>query len=68
MIYMSNETRSFLRENLPDSLQATDVNDILIPLDAWIFVHGMGPEPECELNDAGVRAQAAYDDLYYSND
>ena len=66
MLNMSEKTREFLKRYLPETLNATDVNDILIPLYMWIDIHGFDAEEE--YNELGKLGQEVYDDLYCNND
>lgn len=66
MVKMSEESRSFLRENLPETLEATDPNDILDPLYDLIMYKGFITF-EDGYNDFGDEAQAVYDDIFNSN-
>ena len=66
MLNMSEKTREFLKRYLPDTLDAADVNDILIPLYLWIDMHGF--TEDYEYNELGKLGQEVYDDLYYNND
>lgn len=65
MINMADSTREFLQENVPELLKMDNIGEILIELDGWIVVHGLGLD--YDLNEIGICAQAAYDDLYAQN-
>lgn len=66
MIKMSDESRMFLRDYLPEVLNATEVNDILDPLYDLIMYKGFITHDE-GYNAFGAEAQWVYDDIYYSN-
>ncbi len=66
MVKMSEESKSFLRENLPETLEASDPNDILGPLYDLIMYKGFVSYEE-GYNDFGDEAQAVYDDVFFSN-
>lgn len=66
MVKMSDESKSFLRENLPETLAASDPNDILGPLYDLIMYKGFVSFEE-GYNDFGDEAQAVYDDVFFSN-
>ena len=65
MLNMSNASRKFLEENLPNVINATEVNDILDPLYDLIDMKGFDVDEE--YNDFGREAQSVYDDLYIHN-
>ena len=67
-IKMSEFSRDFLEDHLPEALEAECCRDLEIMLDHLINVEGFEP-PECEYYNAfGRIAQRVYDDIYYSND
>lgn len=64
---MSDKTRRFLQDNLPEALKAETLNDALELLFDLIDEKGFAP-PDFEwYNDFGREAQQAYDNLYLSN-
>lgn len=67
MLNMTEKTRKFLGENLPDALVSDDIGDVLWMLYDLIDEKGFAPPHYYEYNDFGEEAQKAYDDLYYSN-
>jgi predicted house-cleaning noncanonical NTP pyrophosphatase (MazG superfamily) len=66
MLNMTEASRRFLQENLPEALNAEKVNDALDVLYDWIELHGFNDEDL--YNEAGKEAQKVYDDLFYHND
>lgn len=67
-IKMSESSRDFLEDHLPEALEAESCRDLEIMLDHLINLYGFAP-PEClDYNDFGRVAQKVYDDIYYSND
>lgn len=66
MVKMSDESRSFLRANLPETLNAAHPNDVLGPLYDLIMYKGFITF-EDGYNDFGDEAQAVYDDIFNSN-
>lgn len=65
MLKMNDSTKKFLKENLPECMNNDHLGDVLDKLYDWIDLHGFGPDSL--YNYDGKIAQAAYDDLYYSN-
>lgn len=65
MLKMTESTRNFLKENLPECLNSDHLGDVLDKVYDWIDLHGFGPDSL--YNHTGKEAQAAYDDLYFSN-
>ena len=65
MLKMSASSNAFLRQNLPDALRATHVNDALDALYDWIDLHGFAQNGL--YNALGQEAQAVYDDLFDNN-
>lgn len=66
MVKMSDKSRKFLQDNLPETLEATDPNDVLDPLDALIVQKGFVTFDE-GYNAFGREAQEVYDDIFDSN-
>ena len=67
MVNMSQKSRDFLAENLPEALQANTARDCLDFLYKLIDRKGFAPPDYDEYNDFGREAQRVYDDLYYNN-
>lgn len=65
MLKMNDSTKEFLEENLPEALNNDHLGNVLDVLYDWIDLHGFGQDGL--YNYDGKKAQAAYDDLYYSN-
>ena len=65
MLIMTESTRNFLKENLPECLDIDHLGEVLDRIYDWIDLHGFGPDSL--YNHTGKKAQAAYDDLYFSN-
>ena len=66
MIKMTSKSREFLKENIPDVLDAAEPNEILQPLYDLIMFKGFISHEE-GYNAFGDEAQAVYDDIFYSN-
>lgn len=64
---MTEESRKFLEQNLPDALRAEKLVDVLDMLFDWIEDHGYAPPHYDEYNDLGREAQRVYDDIYLSS-
>ena len=67
MLKMTEKTKTFLAENLPEALTAENIGDALKMLYELIDRKGFAPPSYEEYNDFGRTAQKVYDDLYYSN-
>lgn len=67
MLKMQETSKQFLRENLPEALEAKDVGVALRLLYDLIDEKGFAPPHYDEYNDFGREAQRVYDDLYLSN-
>lgn len=72
MIKISNEDRAFLIEIMPEAeqlLESDNMNDILIPLNEWIAMHGYTSEGDeaYVLTDLGRKVERIYDRIYYEN-
>lgn len=65
MIKMSEQSRKFLEEYLPDVVDSEQPNDILDPLYDLIIYQGF--DEKYDYNDFGDEAQEVYDDIYYTN-
>lgn len=63
MVILSKEAEAFLREHLPEALNARKVNDILFQLDDLIVDKGFVTWEE-GYNDFGREAQKIYNDIY----
>ncbi len=66
MVKMTEESRNFLKENLPEVVDAVEPNDILDPLYDLIMYKGFITF-EKGYNEFGHLAQDVYDDIFYSN-
>ena len=64
---MTEESRKFLEQNLPDALRAEKLVDVLDMLFDWIEDHGYAPPHYDEYNDLGREAQRVHDDIYLSS-
>ena len=64
---MTEESRKFLEQNLPDALRAEKLVGVLDMLFDWIEDHGYAPPHYDEYNDLGREAQRVYDDIYLSS-
>lgn len=63
MVILSEEAETFLREHLPEALNAKKVNDILFQLYDLIMYQGFISHEE-GYNDFGREAQRIYNDIY----
>lgn len=66
MLTMTEKTKEFLMQNLPAAMDVSDVNDALDMIYDWIDLNGF--RADGLYNAKGMAAQAAYDDLFMSND
>ncbi len=66
MVKMTSKSVEFLRNHLPEVVDAQKPNDILGPLYDLIMDRGFISH-EAGYNDFGAEAQEAYDDIFYSN-
>lgn len=64
---MSDESKVFLQNHLPNLLEEETVNGILDPLGEFIDEKGFAPPNYYDYNDLGREAQKVYDDIYYQN-
>ena len=67
-IKMSEFSRDFLEDHLPEALEAECCRDLEIMLGDLLDEYGFAPPDYLEYNDFGWVAQRIYDDIYYSND
>lgn len=67
MLNMTENSKQFLKKNLPAALECTFVKDALDLLYDMIEERGFEPPRHTEYNDFGRQAQKVYDDLYLSN-
>ena len=67
MLKMNSNSVAFLKKNLPDTLNAEKLSDVLDPLYELIDEKGFAPPHYETYNDFGREAQSVYDDLFYSN-
>ncbi len=65
---LSEQSKKFLEENLPDIFAAQSLDKALRMLYDLIDEKGFAPPSFEDYNDFGRRAQSAYDDLYQNND
>lgn len=66
IIEMSHKTKQFLRKNIPQALDTTDVNEVLELIENWIIQYGF-EGPDDNFTDKGHEGEEAYDDIYYLN-
>lgn len=66
MVKMTDKSRAFLMQNMPEVADAQDPNSILGPLYDLIMYKGFISH-EKGYNDFGYKAQEVYDDIFYSN-
>ncbi len=64
---MTEASRKFLEQNLPDALRTEKIGDVLDMIFDWIEDHGFAPPHYDEYNDLGREAQRVYDDIYLSS-
>ena len=64
MIKISDKTRMFLEAWFP-KYEEYDINTLLSKIDDLIILKGMINQDY--LNDVGIAAQRAYDDIFYNN-
>ena len=67
MLKMSEESRRFINENIPDVLSAKTVNDALDLIYYFIDDYGFAPPDYEDYNEIGRKAQRVYDDIYMQN-
>jgi hypothetical protein len=67
MLKMTEKSRQFLKENLPEALERDDIGGVLWLLYDLIDEKGFAPPHYDEYNDFGREAQRVYDDLYLNN-
>lgn len=66
MVKMSEKSKTFLHQHLPEVADAENPNDILGPLYELIMYKGFISHEE-GYNDFGREAQNVYDDIFYGN-
>lgn len=67
MVKLTDFEREFIIENLENGeklVETDNVNDILIPLDGFIFYEGFEND---QITDRGREIQKIYDNIYYNN-
>ncbi len=64
---MTEESRVFLKKNLPEALEENTLKSALRLLFDWINRNGFAPPDYYDYNDLGREAQRVYDDLFLSN-
>ena len=67
MLIMTEQSKIFLQEYLPDIITESDLKTALRKLYRLIDEKGFAPPHFDEYNDFGREAQRVYDDLYLSN-
>ncbi len=67
MLNMTDKSRKFLSENLPQVITEEDIGAALRMLNDMIDRKGFAPPDYYDYSDFGREAQKVYDDLYYSN-
>ena len=68
MLKMTEESKNWLKENLPSVLDMTEINDALDAISDLILDEGFAPPHYYDYNDFGREAQRVRDDLYLSNE
>ena len=66
-IKMSESSKEFLEDHLPEALQAENYSDLLEMLYDFIDDEGFEPPDYDEYNLLGSIAQDVYDDILYCN-
>ena len=66
MVKMSETSKEFLRQHLPEVVDAKEPSNILGPLYDLIMYKGFVSH-EDGYNDFGREAQRVYDDIFYGN-
>ena len=67
-LFLSEQSRNFLKKNLPEAFNAQSVKEILEMLYDLINEKGFAPPDFEEYNDFGRQAQMVYDDIYQNNE
>ena len=62
---MSDSSRSFLENNLPEFLVTDDLDEALLLLDAFITREGL--DENDNMTEFGHQAQSVYDEIYMCN-
>lgn len=65
MFNMSDSSRSFLENNLPEFLVTDDLDEALLLLDAFITREGL--DENDNMTEFGHQAQSVYDEIYMCN-
>lgn len=68
MLRISESEKEFLLKNLENAetlMSSDNVDDVLLPLDAWIAINGF--DEDYDLTDEGRKAQRIYDSIYLNN-
>lgn len=68
MLRISESEKEFLLKNLENAktlMLSDNVDDVLLPLDAWIAINGF--DEDYDLTDEGRKAQRIYDSIYLNN-
>lgn len=66
MVRMTDKSKAFLKEYIPDALNKEEVKSVLRLLYDLIVEKGFAPPHYDEYNDFGREAQKVYDDIYLS--
>ena len=67
MLKMTDESANWLKENLPNVLDMTEINDALDAISYAIDEKGFAPPDFYDYNDFGRKAQSIRDDLFISS-
>ena len=67
MLKMTEESANWLKENLPNVLDMTEINDALDAISDIIEEKGFAPPDFYDYNDFGRQAQSVRDDLFLSS-
>lgn len=62
---MSEKTREFLKKNIPGALSCDTSLDACDVTSDYLDIYGFGPDDEITM--FGREIEAAYDDVFYSN-
>jgi len=66
MFNMSEQSKTFLRENCPELLKEVNLRSFLSKLDDFIIVEGL--DENDNMTAFGHEAQAVYDEIYMCNE